>query len=73
MGTEILIEGLNLMLVGISAVTIFLSILVAATKLMSQMVIRFQVIEEDQDADEMAAVAAAVSYYRRDHPGSRRD
>jgi Na+-transporting methylmalonyl-CoA/oxaloacetate decarboxylase gamma subunit len=69
METEILGAGLNLMLVGIATVTVFLSILVGATKLMSQIVMGFYSRADDAitEADEIAAAAAAVSRYRQEH------
>jgi Na+-transporting methylmalonyl-CoA/oxaloacetate decarboxylase gamma subunit len=74
METEIFGAGLNLMLVGIATVTVFLSILVGATKLMSLIVMEFysRAGNAITEADEIAAAAAAVSRYRQEHraPGS---
>ena len=67
MANSLIIEGLTLMLVGMGTVFVFLTVLVAATTLMSRLVMRFQpgaAAGGDSD-EEIAAIAAAIAAYRR--------
>lgn len=71
---ELFNDGLMLMLVGMGTVFAFLTLLVAATSLMSRLVGRFATVPAaatpvDSGVDpaaEVAAVAAAVEHHRRD-------
>ena len=67
MANSLINEGLTLMLVGMGTVFVFLTILVAATTLMSRLVARFQPGSAgggDSD-EEIAAIAAAIAAHRR--------
>lgn len=76
-----LIEGLRLMAVGMGIVFTFLLLLVGVLRVMSVAVLRFAPKEAPapaepptsahgpgSDAAPVAAIAAAVARYRRDHP-----
>ncbi|MCZ6617479.1 MAG: OadG family protein [Gammaproteobacteria bacterium] len=73
MATDLLVEGVQLMVAGMGAVFVFLTLLVLATSLMSQLVMRFQPVaaEPEVTADsevsgsEVAAIAAAIAEHRR--------
>ena len=61
-----LIEGLELMLAGMGTVFVFLTVLVAATSLMSHMVQRLHPPGHDSaDPEEVAAISAALAQHRR--------
>jgi oxaloacetate decarboxylase gamma subunit len=66
---ELFNDGLMLMLVGMSTVFAFLTLLVVATTIMSRLVGRFDNVPPihapADDAAEVAAVAAAVEHHRR--------
>ena len=67
MANGLINEGLTLMLVGMGTVFVFLTLLVAATTLMSRLVTRFQpgsAVGGDSDA-EIATIAAAIAAHRR--------
>ena len=67
MASGLINEGLTLMLVGMGTVFVFLTVLVAATTLMSRLIMRSQPGSGpggDFD-DEIAAIAAAIAAYRR--------
>lgn len=68
---DLLLQGLNLMLVGMTTVFVFLTLLVGATTLMSKVVTRFvptvvmgEAVGEDE-AEVVAAIAAALDQHRR--------
>lgn len=65
MTAELLNQGLELTLVGMGTVILFLTILVGATALMSSIVMRIQPdVAESDDAEKVAAIAAAISRHR---------
>lgn len=65
METDILIQGLELMLAGMGAVFVFLTVLVAATGLMSRLVMRYQpTINSPEKEEEIAAISAAIARHR---------
>ena len=67
MANGLINEGLTLMLVGMGTVFVFLTVLVAATTLMSRLVNRSQpgpTAGGDSD-EEIAAIAAAIAAHRR--------
>ena len=67
MANSLINEGLTLMLVGMGTVFVFLTVLVAATTLMSRLTMRFQpgpAAAGDSD-EEIAAIAAAIAAHRR--------
>lgn len=62
------------MLVGMGTVFLFLALLVGATSLMSRVVMRMQPESStsDQEAEEIAAITAAIALHRREnHSRSR--
>ena len=73
MATDLLVEGMQLMVAGMGAVFVFLTLLVFATVLMSRSVLHFQrltaVDEVLEDGDlhdlEVAAITAAIAEHRR--------
>ena len=64
---DLINQGLMLMLVGMGTVFVFLTVLVIAMTTMSSLVMRTQPATPDAalDADELAAVSAAVEHHRR--------
>lgn len=67
MANSLINEGLTLMLVGMGTVFVFLTVLVAATTLMSRLAMRFQpgsAAGGDSD-EEIAAITAAIAAHRR--------
>ena len=58
-------QGVVLMLVGMGTVFVFLTTLVAATSLMSHLVLRLQPSSEDPSPDEIAAISAAIARHRQ--------
>lgn len=65
METELLTEGLEIMLAGMAIVFIFLTLLVGATSLMSRVVLR--VLPTDALAgqeEDIAAMSAAIARFR---------
>jgi len=67
MQNDLINEGLALMLAGMGTVFVFLTVLVVAMTLMSQLVSRFQPAKDAANAgdDEIAAIAAAITEHRR--------
>ena len=58
-------EGLALMLAGMGTVFVFLTALVIIMTLMSRLVLALtQAVETDADAEEIAAIAAAIQKHR---------
>jgi oxaloacetate decarboxylase gamma subunit len=69
MNTGLLANGLMLMLVGMGTVFVFLTLLVIATTLMSRLVMTLQPRQGAADeAQEIAAIAAALILYRSASP-----
>jgi oxaloacetate decarboxylase (Na+ extruding) subunit gamma len=76
METSLLLQGVQLMLVGMGTVFVFLTLLVFATRAMSALVLRWQprsvTVPPGQvpgvSDDEIAAITAAISAYRRGRP-----
>lgn len=68
MQTNLLIQGVELMLVGMATVFVFLTLLVLATTLMSGLVQRLQPAPaaDAVSAEEIAAITVAVARYRGD-------
>lgn len=65
METDLLGQGLGLMLAGMGVVFVFLSVLVGATALMSRIVMRFQPATGPPLHDEeIAAISAAIRHHR---------
>jgi oxaloacetate decarboxylase gamma subunit len=66
METELFDQGLTLMLAGMGTVFAFLTTLVIAMTLMSNILIRFQAATPDDGAtdEEVAAISAAISRHR---------
>ena len=68
---ELVVQGLELMLVGMGTVFLFLTALVLATIAMSRLVARFTpaaVIADTSDtvsSEEVAAISAAIATHRR--------
>jgi len=63
-----MIQGLELMLAGMGTVFVFLTVLVAATVLMSRLLMRLEQPKRGSsgvDAEEIAAVTAAIAEHRR--------
>ena len=58
-------QGVTLMLVGMGTVFLFLTILVAATALMSRAVLALQPVSTEVTDEELAAITAAVAQHRR--------
>ena len=67
MTNSLINEGLELMLVGMSTVFVFLTLLVMVTTLMSRMVMRRQSKSTASDItdEEIAAITVAVAKHRR--------
>jgi oxaloacetate decarboxylase gamma subunit len=67
MTNSLINEGLELMLVGMSTVFVFLTLLVMVTTLMSRMVMRRQSTSTAADItdEEIAAITVAVARHRR--------
>ncbi len=73
MQEDLLAQGIELMLVGMGTVFVFLTALVAATSLMSALVMRRQPPETSAGPatgvgpteEEVAAIAVAIDQYRR--------
>ncbi len=67
MSTELLADGVQLMIAGMGAVFVFLTLLVLATALMSRVVLRFQPVAAGGEVseDEVAAITAAIAEHRR--------
>ncbi len=67
MANGLINEGLTLMLVGMGTVFVFLTVLVAATTLMSRLAMRFQPgrAAGGDSHEEIAAIAAAIAAHRR--------
>jgi len=67
MHSELLSEGLTLMLAGMGTVFVFLTTLVIAMTLMARLVGKFQKPAGAAGAtdDEIAAIAAAITQHRR--------
>jgi oxaloacetate decarboxylase (Na+ extruding) subunit gamma len=67
---ELVVQGLELMLVGMGTVFLFLTALVLATIAMSRLVARFTpaAVVADTDtvsSEEVAAISAAIAMHRR--------
>ena len=76
MSSDLLVEGVRLMVAGMGAVFVFLTLLVLATVLMSRLVLRFQPVAATGNVAgtseagevsvlEVAAITAAVAEHRR--------
>ena len=59
-----LIEGLELLLVGMATVVVFLATLVLATSAMSRIVRRLQPDAAEATPQEIAAISAAIAQHR---------
>lgn len=74
MDTSLLMQGVELMLVGMGTVFVFLTVLVGATTLMSTLVMRYQpsTVEatDEPRPEEIAAISAAITAYRNRGPKS---
>ena len=70
MESSLLAQGAQLMLVGMGTVFVFLTALVAATSLMSSFAMQkapaTPANESGPSAEEIAAISAAISQYRRE-------
>jgi len=68
METELLSKGVELTLVGMGTVVAFLTTLIGATSLMSRIVMRLSTAAGDSgdEAEEIAAITAAISHHRRE-------
>lgn len=65
MEPDLLSQGLELMLAGMGVVFAFLTVLVAATALMSRVVMRFQPASTSPEKEEeIAAISAAIARHR---------
>ena len=64
---DLLVVGLELMLLGMGTVFVFLTLLVAATRTMSRLVRRLEgdPIDAAVTAEEIAAIASALELHRR--------
>ena len=73
MGSELLEQGLELMLAGMGTVFVFLTLLVFATSAMSALVRRFESVADAESAgvseEEVAAITAAIALHRKKHSG----
>jgi oxaloacetate decarboxylase gamma subunit len=68
MRDELLSQGIELMLAGMGVVFVFLTLLVAATTLMSRIVMRLQSPGmSPASEDEIAAITAAIARHRDMH------
>ena len=72
MASDLLLQGLQLMLVGMGTVFVFLTILVVATILMSRLIVQFQGTQDasvvsgsEIDPAVIAAITAAVTQHRK--------
>ncbi|MEQ8861242.1 MAG: OadG family protein [Pseudomonadales bacterium] len=71
MTSDLLTQGLELMVVGMGTVFAFLTLLVFATATMSRLIQRWQGADDDMPAPgadraaEVAAIAAAIALHRR--------
>ena len=65
MQTNLMSEGLTLMLAGMGTVFVFLTVLVAAMTLMSALAGRPRAQADGPTDDEVAAITAAVHQHRR--------
>jgi oxaloacetate decarboxylase gamma subunit len=73
MNTELVMRGVELMVVGMGTVFVFLTALVAATTLMSRVVTRFAptevrveaAVHTDTQGEEIAAITAAITEHRK--------
>ena len=61
---DVLSAGVELMLVGMSTVFVFLTLLVLAMRAMSALVQRY-LPDHDANTEELAAIASAVHQYRQ--------
>lgn len=68
--SELIVQGMQLLLAGMGVVFLFLAVLVAATIIMSRLVMRLQG-EPGPTADEVAAIAAAIERHRASGPDRR--
>ena len=70
MESSLLVQGAQLMLVGMGTVFVFLTALVAATSLMSSLAMQkappTDASGSGPSAEEIAAISAAISQYRRE-------
>ena len=71
MASDLLVEGVQLMVVGMGTVFVFLTLLVLATGFMSRLVLRFQPVAAEEEHgevrdEEVAAITAAIAEHRRD-------
>ena len=66
--SEVMVQGVQLMLAGMGTVFLFLAALVGATVIMSRLVMRLQG-EPGPTAEEVAAIAAAIERHRRSGAG----
>jgi oxaloacetate decarboxylase gamma subunit len=66
MGSELIDQGLTLMLAGMGTVFVFLTVLVIAMTLMSKLIVRFTVPAASADVsdEEVAAISAAIFKHR---------
>ncbi len=70
MASDLLVEGAQLMVVGMGTVFVFLTLLVLATGFMSRLVLRFQPVAAEEEPgevrdEEVAAITAAIAEHRR--------
>ena len=65
MDTDLLGEGVELMLIGMGTVFVFLSLLVFAMSLLSRVAARFGVDDAEPTEEEVAAISAAISKHRQ--------
>ncbi|MBE0505690.1 MAG: OadG family protein [Marinospirillum sp.] len=76
--TDLMMEGFNLMLLGMGFVFVFLTVLVIATTLMSKIILRFSkpepvvafgqkkpAVSGGQNPDMIAAITAAIHMHRQ--------
>jgi len=69
MESDLLAQGVELMIVGMGTVFVFLSLLVLAMNLMSALAARLEpaVAPDAPSADEVAAISAAIARHRNQH------
>jgi oxaloacetate decarboxylase gamma subunit len=70
MASDLMGQGLELMVAGMGTVFVFLTALVAATVLMSRVLTRFQAQQApdtDADVEEIAMITAAIAEHRASH------